>query len=53
MGENFAFLKTSDLRKSVLGRSDFFGFFNFSFSMQICYSPFHYVLLIFNYNQGA
>ena len=53
MDENFAFLKKSDLRKSILGRSDFFGFFNFSLSMQICYSPFRYVLSIFNYSQEA
>ena len=48
MDENFAFSKTSDLRKSILGRSDFFGFLDFSLCMQICYSPFHYVLSIFN-----
>ena len=44
MDENFAFSKKSDLRKSILGRSDFFGFLDFSLCMQICYSPFHYVL---------
>ena len=53
MNENFAFLKKSDLRKSILGRSDFFRFFDFSLSMQICYSPFRYVLSIFNYSQEA
>ena len=53
MDENFAFSKKSDLRKSILGRSDFFGFFDFSLSMQICYSPFRYVLSIFNYSQEA
>ena len=53
MDENFAFSKKSDLRKSNLGRSDFFRFFNFSLSMQICYSPFRYVLSIFNYSQEA
>ena len=53
MDENFAFSKTSDLKKSILGRSDFFGFFDFSLSMQICYSPFRYVSSILNYSQGA
>ena len=53
MDENFAFSKKSDLRKSILGRSDFFRFFDFSLSMQICYSPFRYVLSIFNYSQEA
>ena len=47
MNEDFAFPKTSDSSKCILDASDVFGFFDFSFPMQICYLPCTYVTPIF------